>query len=48
MDFYMRLPRNGKEFVLFMAIVSLVSVNIIAPLSLALKLVFTCERGRWR
>ena len=32
MDFYMRLPRNGKEFVLFMAIVSLVSVNIIAPL----------------
>ena len=32
MDFYMKLPRNKKEFALFMAIVSIVSVNIIAPL----------------
>lgn len=32
MDFYMRLPRNGKEFALFLAIVSIISVNIIAPL----------------
>lgn len=29
--FYMRLPRNGKEFALFMVIISLISVNIIAP-----------------
>ncbi len=32
MDFYMRLPRNKREFALFMAIVSIISVNIIAPL----------------
>ena len=32
MDFYMKLPRNKKEFVLFMIIISIISVNIIAPL----------------
>jgi hypothetical protein len=32
MDFYMKLPRNKREFVLFMAIISILSVNIIAPL----------------
>ena len=32
MEFYMKLPRNKKEFALFMAIVSIISVNIIAPL----------------
>jgi uncharacterized membrane protein (DUF485 family) len=32
MDFYMKLPRNKKEFALFMAIISIISVNIIAPL----------------
>lgn len=32
MDFYMKLPRNKKEFALFMAIISVISVNIIAPL----------------
>ena len=32
MDFYMKLPRNKKEFALFMGIISIVSVNIIAPL----------------
>ncbi len=32
MDFYMRLPRNKKEFALFMAVISVISVNIIAPL----------------
>ncbi|BAP85044.1 membrane protein [Paucilactobacillus hokkaidonensis JCM 18461] len=32
MKFYMYLPRDKKEFILFMAIVSLISVNIIAPL----------------
>ena len=32
MEFYMKLPRNKKEFVLFMAVISVISVNIIAPL----------------
>lgn len=32
MEFYMKLPRNKKEFVLFMLIISVISVNIIAPL----------------
>lgn len=32
MKFYMNLPRNKKEFALFMAVVSIISVNIIAPL----------------
>ncbi|MFC6169988.1 hypothetical protein [Loigolactobacillus jiayinensis] len=32
MEFYQNLPRNRKEFVLFMAVISLISVNIIAPL----------------
>lgn len=32
MDFYMKLPRSKKEFALFMAVISIISVNIIAPL----------------
>ena len=32
MEFFMKLPRNKKEFALFMAIISVISVNIIAPL----------------
>ncbi len=32
MDFYMKLPRTKKEFALFMAVISIISVNIIAPL----------------
>lgn len=32
MDFYMKLPRNKKEFAVFMGIISIISVNIIAPL----------------
>ena len=31
MDFYMKLPRNKKEFALFLAVISIISVNIIAP-----------------
>lgn len=27
----MKLPRNKKEFILFMAVISIISVNIIAP-----------------
>lgn len=32
MEFYMKLPRGKKEFALFMTIISVISVNIIAPL----------------
>jgi hypothetical protein len=32
MEFSMKLPRNKKEFTLFMAVISIISVNIIAPL----------------
>jgi hypothetical protein len=32
MEFYMKLPRNKKEFTLFMGVISIISVNIIAPL----------------
>ncbi|MDR3085251.1 MAG: hypothetical protein LBU47_02940 [Christensenellaceae bacterium] len=32
MEFHRKLPRNRLEFALFMAIVSILSVNIIAPL----------------
>lgn len=32
MQYYMRLPRGKREFCLFMAIISVVSVNVIAPL----------------
>ena len=32
MEFHMKLPRNKKEFALFMAVISVISVNIIAPL----------------
>lgn len=32
MEFYMNLPRNKRDFALFMAVISIISVNIIAPL----------------
>ena len=32
MEFYMKLPRSGKEFTLFLGIISIISVNIIAPI----------------
>ena len=32
MDFHMKLPRNHKEFPIFIAVISILSVNIIAPL----------------
>ena len=31
-DFYMKLPRNKREFALFLGVISIVSVHIIAPL----------------
>ncbi|MDR0819806.1 MAG: hypothetical protein LBN43_09595 [Oscillospiraceae bacterium] len=41
MDFHMRLPRNKREFTLFIAIVSVLSVNIIAPLITCFELGFS-------
>ncbi|HOZ71138.1 MAG TPA: hypothetical protein PK179_01380 [Spirochaetales bacterium] len=41
MDFYMRLPRDTKEFALFMFIVSVISVNILAPLITCFELGFS-------
>ena len=32
MDFYMKLPRSKKEFALFMGVISIISVNVIAPI----------------
>lgn len=32
MEFHMKLSRNKKEFALFLAVISIISVNIIAPL----------------
>lgn len=43
MDYYMKLPRNKKEFALFMAIISIISVNIIAPLITCFEAGFTME-----
>jgi hypothetical protein len=40
MEFYRKLPRNKKEFALFLAIVSILSVNIIAPLITCFELGF--------
>ena len=41
MEFHMKLPRNKKEFALFMAIVSIISVNIIAPLITCMEMGFS-------
>lgn len=44
MEFYMKLPRNKKEFVLFMAVISIISVNIIAPIITSFEIgVFSME-----
>ena len=43
MDFYMKLPRNKKEFALFLAIVSILSVSIISPIITGFELGFTFD-----
>ena len=45
MDFYMKLPRGKREFALFMAIVSLLSVNTIAPIITGFEMGFSF--GTW-
>ena len=43
MEFYNKLPRNKKEFTLFIAIISVISVNIIAPLITCFEIGFSFE-----
>ncbi|WP_225417439.1 hypothetical protein [Lentilactobacillus kosonis] len=43
MDFYMKLPRNGREFSLFLFVVSILSVNIIAPIISGLEMGFSLD-----
>lgn len=40
MEFYQKMPRNKKEFVLFMGVLSVLSVNIIAPVITCFELGF--------
>jgi len=41
MDFYKKLPRDKKEFALFIIVISLLSVNIIAPVMTCLEFGFS-------
>ncbi len=43
MEFYLKLPRNKKEFTLFIAVISVISVNIIAPLITCFEVGFSLE-----
>lgn len=43
MEYYMKLPRNKKEQALFMLIISVISVNIIAPVITMLEMGFSLE-----
>ncbi|MGD1817360.1 MAG: hypothetical protein ACPKNR_10030 [Pleomorphochaeta sp.] len=43
MEFYLKLPRNKNEFALFLMIISIISVNIIAPLITCFELEFSKE-----
>ncbi|WP_026907385.1 hypothetical protein [Paucisalibacillus globulus] len=38
-----RLPHNGKEFILFLAVISIISVNTIAPLIMGFEFGFSKE-----
>lgn len=43
MDFYMKLPRNKKETAIFILIISIISVNIIAPLITCFEIGFSMQ-----
>ncbi|RPA60448.1 hypothetical protein EF384_05980 [Aerococcus agrisoli] len=43
MDFHMKLPRSGKDFVIFLLIVSLISVNTIGPTITMYQMGFSLE-----
>ena len=47
MDFYMKLPRSKKEFALFMLVISVISVNIIAPLITCFEMGFSFTTWRY-
>ncbi|TCL55615.1 hypothetical protein EDD76_11425 [Kineothrix alysoides] len=41
MEFFMKLPRSKREFALFIAVISIISVNIIAPIITCLEIGFS-------
>ncbi len=43
MDFFNKLPRNKREFALFMAVVSVISVSLIAPIITCLEIGFRIQ-----
>lgn len=43
MEYYLKLPRNKKETAIFMGIISLISVNIIAPLITCFEIGFSFD-----
>ena len=43
MDFYMKLPRGKREFTLFLVTLSIISMNIIAPLITCFEMDFSME-----
>ena len=43
MDFYMKLPRRKREFTLFLFVLSLISMNIIAPLITCFEVNFSLQ-----
>jgi hypothetical protein len=43
MDFFMKLPRGKREFVLFLLILSIISMNIIAPLITGFEMSFSLK-----
>jgi hypothetical protein len=43
MDFYMKLPRGKREFTLFLVTLSIISMNIIAPLITCFEMGFSME-----
>ena len=47
MDFYMKLPRSKKEFALFMLVISVISVNIIAPIITCFEMGFSLTTWRY-
>lgn len=44
MEFFMKMPRNKGEFAIFLLIVSVISVNLIAPLITFFEFGFSLER----
>lgn len=46
MDYHLKLPRNGKEFIVFLLILSVLSVLIIAPFITSLEMGFSLSTLR--